>query len=233
MRKIDILLHLDDLMDTRMSTMLSINVEKATKTIAGGYGRRRGDWVIWQGLKISREEWEKAYRTRDNKILMRSVRTKLVTYMMEIFNDLLKNPQVADNQNPFSVTINEYPYRLNAKAKGEFDKVLRLLTLPTLKVKWIRRSLKQLTPSYTSENHSHFFNYEMIRWLEMHMEESGGTNFITLQMIAPALFSEKPEDEDFAQFKGVLDGIHELGEYFISPSMTIRFISAEYFNAPY
>lgn len=233
MRRIDFLVHLDDLMDTRMSTMLSLNVAKATNTIMAGYGRRRGDWVIWEGLGVTEEVWRKAYRTRTNEILMRSVRSKMVTFLMEIFNDLIKNPQISDNRNPFAVTINEYPYRLNNKAREGFESVLKLLTHPTLKVKWMRRAPKNLKPGYVAENHTHFFNYDMISWLEMHMEESGGTNFVTLQMIAPALFSEKPEDEDFAQFKGVLDGIHELGEYFTSPSMTIRFISPEYFNAPF
>lgn len=233
MKKVDILMHLDDLMDTRMSTMLSINVAKATETIIGGYGQRRGDWVIWEGLGITEEAWRKAYKTRTNEILVRSVRSKLLGFINETLAEVIKNPMISDSKIPLTVTLNEYPYRLTTQAKKGLAEAVKLLTLPTLNVRWIRRSQKQLLPQYVADNHTHFIHYDMVQWLEEHINEPQGSNFVSMQMIAPSLFSHKPEDEDFSEFKGVLDSIHELGEYFISPSWTIKFISTEYFNAPY
>lgn len=233
MEGINILIGLDELMDTRMSTMLSINSKKAIETISLGYGRRRGDWVIWEGLGITEEQWTKAYKSRQSEILMKSVRTKIFTFLTEIINEILKSPQITGNKGSFKMTINEYPYRLSPKVKTAFASLIKSLLLPTLEIKWIRQSDKLLEPSVVSGSYSHFIHYELINWLEMHMEKSQGSDFLKLQLIGPTLFSVKPESKDFETFKGVIDNVHELGEYFLAPSWNIKFISTEYFNTPF
>lgn len=233
MEGINILLGIDEIMDTRMSTMLSIDTNKAIKTISLGYGRRRGDWVIWEGLGITEEKWRKTYRARQSEILKKSVRSKIFTFLAEMINDILKSPQITNNGRQIKITVNEYPYRITPKVKETLGRVIRLLLAPNTEITWIRKSDKLLEPNYVSSNFSHFIHYDLIPWIELHMDKEQGSDFLKLQMIGPTLFSSKPEEKDFKDFKGVIDDVHELGEYFLAPSWNIKFISTEFFNAPF
>lgn len=233
MKPISIHVRLDDLMDTRMSTALSIDFSKAVKMIATGYGRRRGDWVIWEGLGISEEKWRKTYRARDNEILKKSQRSKLIGLIKEIYESSDQGPRIVADKLNVKLTVNEYPYRLAPNVKDAFARTLRLFLHPQLEIDWIRLSNKQLTPGRVASTFTHFISYELIEWLTEHIETDESVNLLQTELIGPALFQGKPDVEDFAYFNGMLDDIHQLSEQYISPSWTIRFISVEFFNVPF
>lgn len=233
MRQIKVHVRLDDILDTRMSTALSINFHKAVNLIAKGYGRRRGDWVIWEGLGITEAEWRKTYQARDSKILVKATRSKLIGVIKEIMEGVEQGPRISPSELNMSITLNEYPYRLAPNVRNSFAKAMREFLHPQVKIDWIRQSNKQLTPQRVAAEFTHFINYDIIPWLESHLSTTEPVNLLNTELIGPALFQEKPTTEDFALFNGVLDEVHQLSEQYVSPSWTIRFISIEYFNAPF
>lgn len=233
MRPLRIHLRLDDLLDTRMSVALSLNFDKAVNMIAKGYGRRRGDWVIWEGLDITEEAWRKAYRGRDSEILKKSVRSKLIGVIKEIIEGSEQGPRISPTDLNVSVTVNEYPYRLTNNVRESLSKAIKTFLHPQTKIDWVRKSDKQLTPQSVASDFTHFIHYDIIGWLEEHIETQESVNLLNTELIGPALFQTKPNVEDFAYFKDLLDDVHQLSEQYVSPSWTIRFISVEYFNAPF
>lgn len=233
MKPIHVHVRLDDILDTRMSTALSIDFNKAVDLIVKGYGRRRGDWVIWEGLGISEEEWRKRYQGRNSEILMKAKRSKLIGVIKEILEGSEQGPRISPTDLNLSITINEYPYRLSPKVRSSFAKAMRTFLHPQVKIEWIRQSDKQLTPQRVASEFTHFIHYDIIPWLEKHIDTQDAVNLLNTELIGPALFQEKPKTEDFAFFKDLLDDVHQLSEQYVSPSWTIRFISIEYFNVPF
>lgn len=233
MKPIKLLIPLDSLFDTRLSAMLSINQKKAVLTAAHGYGRRRGDWVIWEGLGITEEAWRSAYKQRGAEILTKSVRSKILNVVKEIAISVDKGPRITPEENNLSITLNEYPYRLMNNVKDAIAKVVKELINPAIEVSWIRQSHKTLSPARLSSLYTHYIDYDIIAWLSRHIETDESSNMLRVELIGPALFQDKPTQEDFSTFNGVLDDIHSLSEQYVSPSWNIKFISVEYFNAPF
>lgn len=233
MEKVKILLNLDDLFDTRLSTALKLNPKRGVELIRSGYGRRRGEWVIWETLGISEEQWRKAYRERDSEVLRKAVRSKLVNVILEVALDTDKGPRQDVGKANMEVVINEWPYSLSQNVKVDFVKMFSHLVPPNIPVGFIRRAPKLMTPKFVSETFTHFINYDMIDWIDLHLNTEEDSNMLKLELIGPQLFQEKPSEEDFQMFKGVIDDVHRLAEQFVSPSLSIRYISTEYFNAPY
>ena len=233
MKPLNVHVRLDDLMDTRLSTALSIHFQKAITLAAKGYDRRRGDWVIWEGLGITEAEWRKRYNARGSEILMKSKRSKLIGVIKEIVESVEQGPRISPTQLNVKITVNEYPYRLGNNVKKSIDRILRTFLHPQMTIDWIRCSNKQLTPTKVSSEYTHFIHYDLIPWLEEHINTQESVNLLNTELIGPALFQDKPTTEDFAYFKGLLDDVHQLSEQYVSPSWTIRFISVEYFNVPF
>lgn len=233
MNEIKILFGLDDLYDTRMSTMLSLNAKKAINLITRTYGRRRGDWVIWEGMGMSEGNWRKVYKQRDAKILTKSVRSKLTNLLHEFIVDAEKGPKVSAGRSNVKFIINEYPYRLDSKVQKKIGDTIKSMLSPVIEVDWIRKSPKLLTPDDVNQNYTHYINYDMIEWLALHIENPSTGNLLQTQLIAPRLFQEKPEVEDFSTYKGVIDEVHSFAECHIAPSMKMSFVNVEYFNTPY
>lgn len=233
MDRVKILLSMDDLFDTRLSTALRLNQKKGINLIKNGYGRRRGDWVIWEGLGITEEQWRAAYANRDNETLKRSIRSKLVNVILEVALDADKGPRNEISKSNMEIVINEWPYSMTSKVKADFVKMFSHLVPPNIPVGFIRRAPKLLTPKFVTESFTHFINYDMINWIDLHLQTEEDCNMLKLELIGPQLFQCKPDVEDFALFKGVIDDVHRLAEQYVSPSMSVRYISTEYFNTPF
>lgn len=233
MDRIKILLNMDDLFDTRYSTALRINHAKGIELIKTGYGRRRGDWVIWEGLGITEDQWRKEYAKRDNETLKRSVRSKLVNVILEVALDADKGPRAEVGKANMELVINEWPYSLSTKVKSTFVKLFSHLVPPNIPIGFIRKAPKLVTPKFVTESFTHFINYDMVDWIDLHLNTEEDYNMLKLELIGPQLFQQKPDVEDFALFKGVIDDVHRLAEQYVSPSMTVRYISTEYFNSPF
>ncbi|UQT03096.1 hypothetical protein TOTORO_02330 [Serratia phage vB_SmaS-Totoro] len=233
MDRIKILLNMDDLFDTRYATALKINHARAIDLIKTGYGRRRGEWVIWEGLGITEEQWRREYAKRDNETLKKSIRSKLVNVILEVALDADKGPRAEVGKANMEIVINEWPYSLSSNVKATFVKLFSHLVPPNIPIGFIRRAPKLVTPKFVTESFTHFINYDMVDWIDLHLNTDEEYNMLKLELIGPQLFQQKPDVEDFALFKGVIDDVHRLAEQYVSPSMSVRYISTEYFNSPF
>lgn len=233
MEPIKLLLNLDDLYETRLSLMASISTHKAMDAIKAGYGTRKSDHIIWESLGITEEQWRERYRKRGDEILIRATRTKFYNFLVDLIRDADSTPRENSEKPNVEIIVNEFPYSLDKEVKKVQMEVMREL-LGNIPIKFIRKAPLHLSPKFLLSTCTHVVMYEFTEWFLMHENTDEPANLLQLEFILPALLRDLPTKADAAEFEKIIEEVGILGvvEEYIAPGMTIRYIEADYFNAP-
>lgn len=235
MEPIKILCNLDDLYDTRYSMLCSKGIPRAVRALELGYATRKDESPIHDALGIDADGWDRLYKKRDNNILRRSIRSKMYNLLITTIEDASMTPRSYVDASNVEITVNEFPYALGPKAKDEQVRIMRHYLGP-IKVRWISKPTKRLTPRYLTTNFTHCFMYNWNEWvlLQEDAPDTEMASLLNLTFVLPAVLRNKPDPGDINAYQEQISGkpIHEMLEYAMSPGYTIRFQSVEYWNFP-
>lgn len=235
MEPIRILMSLDDLYDTRFSTLCTKGIDRGLKAIDGGYYTRKDDECLYSALGIDVDGWDRLYKKRDNDTLVRSVRTKMYNLLMETIEDSQHTPRGYVNCANVEIAINEFPYTLSENAKREQVRIMQHYLGP-IQIRWLNKPTKRLTPRFLVTNFSHYILYNWNEWvlLQEDIAETERASLLPLTFIIPACLRNRPVQSDMHAYYEEVSGrsIHEMLEYALSPGYTVRCQSVEYWNHP-
>lgn len=194
-----LLIELDALFDTRMSTLCSIDTEHASTAIKQGYHERPFD--VFPGLedKVFRDK----YAARNKSTLKGALITPMAAFIKEFVVGTLDNV----NNSPFHfepvIIVNLYPYKLTDEETRTIIAGVRALTNGLATIEVINKSYEEITPLYVKLNLSVMILYEYDKWLEA--QSQSGEWKVTcpdVTLIAPRIYMmkqdrlPKPDEED-------------------------------------
>lgn len=234
MDKQRLLVDIDVLLDTRISTISSINDEAAKYLLSNGYYDRLSDnfEVMTNGL-ITNEEFKEAYSKRDKEILKKSVVTKFTFALNGIVKNLINVSRNTPLINEIVIGINLWPYHFDEDEKEALSLILTnyLGQDISYKIEFVRLQPHTLTPSYIRENWEGYVTYDYDLWLrDQHL------NLIDLPIPRNTIMGPAVSKNEHIQ-SPVLK-VEELGEIepfkylevLLSPYISLELMESKYFS---
>lgn len=196
-----VLTWVDDLMDTRLSCMLSHDIVKTIELVPLGYDVRDSDMFIWKGLGISRNRWKDIYGKRDTGILGKAVATAMTDFLRELVFSQNSQPINTPGKKIMELTVNTYPYRIPDDVLKEWGEVLKELIHPEIDVLWIRRRYDKLTPGHVMQKYNYLIHYDYDVWATAQKNTTEPASMVNLHVIGPRILKDEISEEDQEKYK--------------------------------
>lgn len=227
--ELSVLVWMDDLLDTRLSSMLRYDIVKTLDLIPQGYDLRTADNFIWEGLGITEEVWRKIYANRDDEILFKSRRTGVVDFLRELLSEQLREPNGEVGKCPMSLTINTYPYYLTPDVKEAWASVYKEMIHPTLNVKFIRKDYKNLTPAFVIQHYNFLLHYDWDVWASEIGNSAEKASLTTLTIVGPRIWKTAPTKEEMEKYNEAIEGldVHMLAEMAAALVFQLRLVPVD------
>lgn len=212
--EVSVLTWMDDLLDTRLSSMLRYDIVKTMELVPQGYDLRTADNFIWEGLGISEKAWQRIYANRDDEILFKSRRTGVVDFLRELLAEHLREPTGMPGRCPMKLTINTFPYYLTPEVKEAWKSVYREMIHPNLNIQFIRRTYGNLTPAYVMQHYNYLIHYDWDEWASAVGNSVEKASMTMLSVIGPRIWKHAPSAEEMEIYKDAIDNldVHMLAE---------------------
>jgi len=168
----NILLSLDELLDTRLGVLNTMDVNYPKKMLANDWQTRIGDSTILEYCDVSNDEYNEAYGKRTVEELKNSVITNIPSYVAnQLASDIVNFPEMEELGATPEIFLNVWPYKLNKEETDTFVLILRRIFTFAEKVTVIQVSPKYITPRWLKDKEIYyFFNYDGIKWMNIHSE---------------------------------------------------------------
>lgn len=227
--EISILTWMDDLLDTRLSTMLRYSLIKTMDLIPQGYDLRTADNFIWEGLGITEKVWRQLYANRDDEILYKSRRTGTVDFIRELLAEQYREPIGVVSKIPITLTINTFPYYLTNEVKNAWKEVYKEMIHPLLEVKFIRRDYVQLTPGHVISNYNYLIHYDWEQWASEIGNSREKASLTMLTVIGPRIWKTAPDLKEMEEYKEFMEGfdVHMLAEIAATLVFQLRLVPVD------
>lgn len=204
----NILISLDEVLDTRLGVLHTLDVKYPKKMLANDWHTRIGDSVILEYCDLSNDEYNEAYGRRTVEQLKSSVITNIPSYIAnELASDLINFPEVEEMDSTPEVFLNTWPYKLSKEELDTFVLILRRTFSFAQKVTPVTVSPKYLTPRWLKDKEIYyFFNYDGVKWINIHSEALLEFPLTRLKFYMPALEqinSEPMTQEMHQEYKDV------------------------------
>jgi hypothetical protein len=230
---VNILLSLDEVLDTRLGTLHCIDRKYPKIMLANNWHDRIGDREILEYCDLSNDEYMEAYGRRGKNVLKHSVITNIVTYIArELAIDITNFPELEEMDSSPGLLLNIYPYNLNKEEKKTFSFLLHRL-MPFLgSVDLINVAPKYITPRFIHDKSIYYyFNYDGVKWLNLICDELLEFPLTRLKLYMPALeqINAEPVTQDIAKEAGDVNKFDLIGTVW-SMYITIQYLPAEMFS---
>lgn len=204
----NILLSLDEILDTRLGVLHSIDITHPKKMLVNDWHTRIGDSDILTYCDLSNDEYNEAYGKRTVEQLKNSVITNIPSYVSkQLASDLINFPEVEEMDSSPEVFLNTWPYKLTKEEADTFVLILRRMFAFAEKITLITVSPKYLTPRWLKDKEIYyFFNYDGVKWLNIHSDALLEFPLTRLKMYMPAIEqinSEPMTQEMHEEYKDV------------------------------
>lgn len=195
------LVHLDDLLDTRLSVLYAMNQRSVQMALSGNYFSRMDDKFPGVTLNAFKERYAK--RTKSDLVQAKS--TPIVKMVKSFVQETIRN----NLDSPFcyrpKVFVNTYPYKLTESESTIIVKTLVGVTSESCDVEVVHIPMEGLTPSFVKQNLSVMVMYHYADWLEHFSKGDNGfrkTRCPDTCLIGPSLFfNGEPKKEELRQIQ--------------------------------
>lgn len=227
--ELSVLVWMDDLLDTRLSSMLRYDIAKTLELLPQGYDLRTADNFIWEGLGITKEVWEKIYANRDDEVLFKSRRSGVVDFLRELLAEQFREPVGQIGKCPMKITINTWPYYLTKGVTEAWRDVYREMIHPHLEVKFIRRKYQQLSPAFVMQNFNFLLHYDWDVWASEIGHSPEKASMTTLTVIGPRVWKDAPSAEEMEKYGEAIENldVHMLAEMAAALVFQLRLVPVD------
>lgn len=225
-----IIIELDCLLDTRLTTLLEYyGADVVERVLAKNYHKR---WVD-KFLDIDYQEFQNHYQNRDKRVLKSAIRTPLTRLVQEFVLGTIANSTNTPFHNQPKVIVNIYPYELTESEIRVIRDTIITLTKSNADVEIISKSPAELTPRYLSTETSLMVMYDIQLWLEAHSENGNFKKQACPDMglFTPMMFKKYPiSNEDKKIIKSMDAPLFEYLAKSIAPFAKVLFLPVEKFS---
>lgn len=226
-RKVEqIYVDLDVVLDARLGTLARISEDTAERILNAGYHTRETDSFEGVDMDLYRD----LYAKRDSVTLSKSVCSGAVPLLRHLAGELTKQAIGRPYHEGMRVVVNTHPYVLTSAETDEIGAAIAAWMQGLAEVTTLSCQPKDLTPSHCKSNFAMMLVYDFEAWMECHAKAFETTRLPEVTMFAPALYAQKPTDEELA--KTVKEAAHPLRaiEWLASPIIDLKLIDVKYFS---
>jgi hypothetical protein len=186
---IAILVELDCLLDTRMGILFDrnnpYNLDDYLKSKQ--YFSREEDSFP----TMSREDYEKRWKTRDRSILKDSILTGVVQEIRDSCCQLtllkMKTPETRD----IKVMINIYPYKLGVVERNKILLAMDKSLNGMAELEIVEKSYDDITVDWVRNEIDYMWMYRWWEWLELKSDEFSKRSCVNTTLFCPRLYMDK------------------------------------------
>ena len=225
-RETVILVDIDSLYDTRLSTLLKIDSNVARNIIKKDLYNGR---LIDEFDYITKKIFRFYYDLRGIETLKNSLLTKITDVIVAYLGHLKINLHEVNETKPITIVINTYPYKLGKSKEYIKSNISKLLNFSGITVDITYDNLMSYEPFVLETKFNAIIMYDGLHWLYEYYSkyEDLNHNAPRLKLICPALL-DKPivlkKKEDYVK---LFEDIAESFKTFID----LDFINVDFFNA--
>lgn len=212
-----ILVDMDALLDTRLGVLMQMDHGETALTL--GYRTRTSDRWAEMGLTVDQADYDRRYQARDVMTLAASRPTN-VAYLLNQITEYLSQLRLnAPMYETCEVIINTYPYHLDDETQKAICLSVGSWISMESSVSCIRRSAREVSPSWLLENAEGYVVYDFNHWLTQNEKALGSTRLPRNLILAPSLYwNETPESDQVE--------VDELGK--VNPFAALELALVEY-----
>jgi hypothetical protein len=216
------LVSLDALLDTRLGTVAKLDQKYAFDLLQNNWHLRESDEYSHRAPKFTHEEYVSAYRMRDVDTLRASVMTKLHEYILEMFEDEIKQPGHMSGDLKHGIHINTWPYVLDESTRMMLYDTMRDLFPMFDDVLLVHIPMSTLSPEYIKQNdYRAILLYELKDWLDCHYRSLETTPIPQHYFIVPALLEKAMTPDSLS------DDLKPFNEH-VGPHIAFEWVHVEY-----
>lgn len=160
--KLGILVHLDDLLDTRLAVLSLIHSDIPKLALEAGYFKRDEDSFPY----VPKDKFEKFYAQRNAIVLQEAIPTRVLAFLRELVLKLAQQSLETPHHGGPKIYLNVYPYDLSPAEVDLIVKVVALHTGQLCDIKAVYMAPKDISPQFCRENLGCLFLYNASEWLE-------------------------------------------------------------------
>jgi len=229
-----ILVGLDEILDTRLGTLCTINTDFGTAISmdSGYYTRTIDKFSTPEHGTLSVEKFLLFFNKNRDLILRNSLVTKIprlidihVTHILSKMND---NPMWKSVE----IHLNTHPYKLQPEELNNILKLFRSLISCPVDIVLINTPLENLTPEYIDDTYPIIYMYRYYELLELHRIAFKKKHCGNVMIYAPAVnFLDNISDDVAEVLEKEKTDIYEWAAKLISPYVNIQFAPVGVFSA--
>lgn len=164
-----ILVDLDSVLDTRLSTINTFGVDVLKCAFKSNYKER----IIDRWVGVDESAYATRYRNRNRSILREAIKTCIP----KVISDTIRSVVSESANSPYPVNpgiqVNTHPYVLTDDDVETLRAIFKTLfkEVSLTNIKFVNLSDAEITPIYIRNNHiTVMFKYDWIDWLRTHVE---------------------------------------------------------------
>ena len=161
------LVSLDDVLDTRLTTIFRLNKKTMRTVLERGYASRVHDSYP----DIPDDEFKREYEKRTKEILEEALPTTMLEFVKEFIETTVKASMGTPVPMSPTLMINTHPYDLTEDEIGDTVKGIATVLNGVCNVEAISKSMTELTPKWLHDNVVMVSMYDYSTWLEYHAEK--------------------------------------------------------------
>lgn len=218
-----ILIDLDTILDTRLSTLSLLDRDLTLMLIEDNYFNKR---LYDEFGYIDNYSFKQVYKDRNLKTLSKSYITKM-TELLSIEIDLISSKKMQSGlTNVVNVDVNIYPYKLNkAISKKITNAIYKTLLTDNVYINLVSIANEELTMKLIESKYDVVIKYDGLEWLD-YLLTVKKDNAPSSKLYVPALLQEPIQFNSVKALENLLNSVSEL----YKPYIDITFISVEFFN---
>ncbi len=221
---------LDSLLDTRLGLLKHLYPDKIDSILSGGYLTRNIN--DFPSVGITALEWLGIWENRTAECLTHSLPTNVMPQILvgisEAYEEAGKGPDVS----PPMVTVNVYPYIMDATVMSSIKAAVSESLLNTAEVTVTYIKPEDLTPRYFDANFDFAYVYDPVEWLAKIAKPGYKIVPCSTTMFSPFLFRERlPTEVELKEISDSGTNPIKATEFLYKPFIKLELLEASVFSA--
>lgn len=188
MSSVKMLVDLDCILDTRLGVAESLQPGLANTLLGNDWSNRTRDNLIWELGSFTEAEYKEAYGRRDYKVLAKSLRTGITSFIDHELTEFTYTHDVDKGEISYAVNVNVYPYILSKSEAKELVRTVRVLIPSVSKVELFSLDPRMLSGDWlVGSEYTHYYTYDINLWLKRHSTKVISSPVPRLSVIGPRL----------------------------------------------
>lgn len=225
----------DALWDLRQGTLARISADFAVKvTTQSTYYTREEDLFSTDDDKLTREIFNKVFTKYRDQILRISLRTEILSFLLELCREYIKQAHVTPFMHDFGVQINMYPFTTTKEQRDEIQAGMSAALGGTIAVDVVNISWQDLSIDYACATYASMIMYNYYDWLNAHVDELKKKHLREVGLFVPRVYftgKDKIPANVMQDIKQSGQDTFDINAALLNPFLAIQYLPVALFSA--